>query len=92
MKKDHSNIIKFHSLLLMIFLSVAMEGQNFTKRPKIEILTSEFIFEHTPFAECHASTLLETGKNKILSAWFGGTREGNKDVCIYWTEKDKKVK
>jgi predicted neuraminidase len=33
---------------------------------------------------------LETGKNKILSAWFGGTREGNKDVCIYLAEKDKK--
>ncbi|WP_165004068.1 exo-alpha-sialidase [Seramator thermalis] len=92
MEKDLSKILKLHFLFLMIFLSVTMEGQNFAKRPKIEILTSEFIFDQAPFSECHASTLLETGKNKILSAWFGGTREGNNDVCIYLAEKDKKGK
>lgn len=92
MKKNHVTIIKSHVLLFVILLSVTMEGQNFAKRPKIEILTSEFIFDQAPFPESHASTLLETGKNKILSAWFGGTREGNNDVCIYLAEKDKKGK
>jgi hypothetical protein len=40
MKKNHVTIIKSHILLFMILLSVTMEGQNFAKRPKIEILTS----------------------------------------------------
>lgn len=92
MEKNLSKNLKFQLLLLLIFLSVTMEGQNLRETPKIEILTSEFIFDKAPFSECHASTLLETEKNKILSAWFGGTREGNKDVCIYLAEKDKQGK
>jgi alpha-L-fucosidase len=92
MEKNLSKNLKFQLLLLLIFLSVTMGGQNLRETPKIEILTSEFIFDKAPFRECHASTLLETEKNKILSAWFGGTREGNKDVCIYLAEKDKQGK
>lgn len=44
----------------------------------------ELIFQDAPFAQCHASTLLETANGEILAAWFGGTKEGNNDVKI-WT-------
>ena len=44
----------------------------------------ELVFQDAPFAQCHASTLLETANGEILAAWFGGTHEGNKDVKI-WT-------
>lgn len=55
-----------------------------------EILTSrkkgfikdEFIFEHASFPSCHASTIAETPAG-LIAAWFGGTNEGNKDVCIW---------
>lgn len=51
--------------------------------PNLEIKTSEFIFEDAPFKACHASTLVELANKKIMAAWFGGTNEGNKDVCIW---------
>jgi predicted neuraminidase len=51
----------------------------------------ELIFQDAPFAQCHASTLLETSNGEILAAWFGGTQEGNKDVKI-WTSKNQNGK
>ena len=43
----------------------------------------EFIFDKAPFKECHASTICQTSRG-LVAAWFGGTREKNKDVGI-WT-------
>ena len=51
------------------------------------LLHSEFIYEAAPFPSCHASTILET-ENGLLAAWFGGTREGAQDVCIYTARFD----
>lgn len=44
---------------------------------------SEFIFEQAPFAECHASTIVEAAGGDFLAAWFGGTSEGENDVVIW---------
>lgn len=43
----------------------------------------EFVFETAPFRSCHASTILELRNGDLLSAWFGGTDEGNPDVAIW---------
>lgn len=44
----------------------------------------EFIFgDVRPFAQCHASALVETPEASVLAAWFGGTREGESDVGIW---------
>jgi predicted neuraminidase len=43
-----------------------------------------FVFGETrPFAQCHASTLLETRDGRTLVAFFAGTREGHRDVAIW---------
>jgi predicted neuraminidase len=44
---------------------------------------SEFVFETAPFASCHASTIVEPRAGGLVAAWFGGTREGDKDVGIW---------
>jgi predicted neuraminidase len=47
------------------------------------VLTSEFLNEHAPYPECHASTLAEVGRGQLVAAWFGGTKERNPDVGIW---------
>lgn len=46
------------------------------------ILKDQFIYDTASFPSCHASTIVETPAG-IVAAWFGGTNEGNDDVCIY---------
>jgi predicted neuraminidase len=64
------------SVLLLMFSSAPVGADTAV------IVRSEFIFEQAPFASAHASTIVETG-NSLLSAWFGGTGEGNLDVGIW---------
>ena len=52
------------------------------------ILRSEFIYDTAPFPECHAATIAETPKG-LVTAFFGGTKERNPDVCIYVCRKEK---
>jgi len=46
------------------------------------LLVSEFIFETAPFAQSHASTIVET-KEGLVAAWFGGQYERSPDVGIW---------
>ena len=45
----------------------------------------KLIMEKCPTDMCHASTLLKIGPDRFLAAWFGGTKEGNGDVAIWFT-------
>lgn len=48
------------------------------------VVTKGFIYEKAPFIECHASTLAYTPRG-LVAAWFGGTKEANKDVEIWFS-------
>jgi len=61
----------------LFFLSLNIYAQ------KVKIIQSTTIFEKAPFEACHASTLVDFGKGKIMAAWFGGKHEGSKDVVIW---------
>ncbi|HEY4149138.1 MAG TPA: exo-alpha-sialidase, partial [Chitinophagaceae bacterium] len=50
------------------------------------IVKDEFIFTRASFPESHASTIAETPKG-LVAAWFGGTKEGYPDVCIWVSRK-----
>ena len=50
------------------------------------IIETEFVFESAPFASAHASTIVESPQG-LVSAWFGGTREGAADVGIWLSRR-----
>ena len=46
------------------------------------VVEAQFLYEKASFPSCHASTIAET-KDCFVTAFFGGTDEGNKDVGIW---------
>jgi predicted neuraminidase len=55
------------------------------------VVNKEFIFtEPYPTPSCHASTLALHGQNLLHAAWFGGSREGQGDVGIWYARRDGK--
>lgn len=56
----------------------------YAQKPNVTIVKKEFLFKEGQFfAQCHASTIEETGDGTLLTSWFGGSHEGNKDVVIW---------
>ncbi len=53
----------------------------------VEIESSKIFEEDKFFSECHASTVLKHG-DKILCAFFAGTKEGDDDVRIFLTVQE----
>ena len=53
------------------------------------IVKNEFLYEKTSFPECHAATIAETNSGDLVTAFFGGTKEANPDVCIWVCRKEK---
>ncbi len=51
-------------------------------------MRAEFLNEHAPYPECHASTIVETTQHELVAAWFGGTKERNPDVGIWVTRHE----
>ena len=75
-------------IMLLLAISLRIQGQ---QKIEVQTLSKENIFTLAPFKQCHASSLIELGKNTLMSAWFGGSYEGAKDVCI-WASINKKGK
>jgi predicted neuraminidase len=69
----------FIFILLPVIVIASEHGQD----PGL-IRKTEFIFNsgEVSFPSCHASTIAET-PDGLVAAWFGGTHERNKDVCIW---------
>lgn len=74
--------------LIVIFLGV-ISSLSAAWLPK-GVKSARFIYEQAPYPECHASTLVETEKGKLVAAWFGGTKEQAPDVSIWVARWDGK--
>lgn len=66
--------------LIMVLTTRAAEDNSVPNQAGLQ--KSEFVFVSAPFAQCHASTIVES-KGTLVSAWFGGTGEGHPDVGIW---------
>ena len=52
------------------------------------VVKAQFLYERASFPSCHASTIAET-RDYFVTAFFGGTDEGNKDVGIWVCTRKK---
>ncbi|KQB98930.1 exo-alpha-sialidase [Pedobacter sp. Hv1] len=76
-------IVFYTGLILCLLLN--------TTKAQVKVIESGFIFEEAPFKACHASTLVELSNHQLMSAWFAGSNEGNKDVAIWMAIKQGKT-
>ncbi|MEA5404857.1 sialidase family protein [Arcicella sp. DC2W] len=82
----------FKKSLFIVFslVCVLFTNQLNAQKWKSGLLLDEFVVENPPFPESHAATIAETPKG-LVSAWFGGTKERNPDVCI-WVSRNENGK
>lgn len=71
-----------HFLFLIALGISCVQASAQDKKWRQGILVDQFIYTKASFPSAHASTIAETPKG-LIAAWFGGTREGAKDVCIW---------
>ncbi|MBM4040128.1 MAG: sialidase [Planctomycetes bacterium] len=82
-------------VLATCLLAARAIGAEEAKEPGV--VKAEFIYEKAPFAQCHASTIAESGgrplpaTGALVAAWFGGTAEGKPDVGIWLSRHDGKA-
>ena len=55
--------------------------------PAAFVVARDFIYTSAPFPSVHASTIVETPAKTLLTAFFGGTNEGQDDVEIWLSRK-----
>jgi len=89
------DIMKINGVVLMVLvLGVAFGvayGQASLRDDLMKqagVVEAQFLFKKASFPSCHASTIEET-KDYFISAFFGGTDEGENDVCIWVCRKKK---
>lgn len=80
MKTYFSYIITSFCFLTLLFQSCTKEAA---------VVSDVFINEDGRIPECHASTIVELANGDLLTAFFGGSKEGFPDCCIWLSRKAK---
>jgi len=79
----------------LLFASLTLAAAPLPESAKVGdpgVLASGLLFppDAAPTPSCHATTIVET-KSGLVASWFGGTREGDKDVSIWVSRHDGKL-
>lgn len=74
---------------LVLTSAVAAEGPRGLEQSPV--VGARFIYDRAAYPEAHASTIVQTAAGTIAAAWFGGTREGNADVSIWFSRRQDGV-
>ena len=82
----HNPTRRTFALLLLAPLALATLP---AAAPQEPVRLREFVYAAAPYPEAHASTIVETRSGTIAAAWFGGTRERNPDVAIWFARRGK---
>ena len=94
--------LPFRSLGQCCLIVLLCAGSGSLAHPNDAILVHEWVYElnSQPFAESHASTVVELQSlgvegradsvPRLAAAWFGGTEEQHRDVEIYFAVRDEK--
>ena len=69
-------------------LLVVLDG-GVVSPPPPAIVESELVYDRAPFRSAHASTIAET-RDGLVAAWFGGTQEGQPDVGIWVSRRERR--
>lgn len=54
------------------------------------LYSESFINDEIADIQCHASSITSAGKDRMVSVWYAGSREGAKDVALYRSFLDEK--
>ncbi len=54
---------------------------------QVPIFSKSFVFEQEAVTSVHASAITAVSNDKLLSVWYGGSREGSGDVAIFDSTK-----
>lgn len=81
-------LLKSTFIVLMTMFVLASCQDNPRTDWKRGILVDEYVYDTASFPQCHASTIAETTDGTLVSAFFGGTKERNPDVCIWVCRKE----
>ena len=74
-----------HRILLIQIAAFQFSSGSIVAQSTIKLVDGGFIFSKADFESCHASTICELPKNRIMAAWFGGKHEGNEDVAVWYS-------
>ncbi len=88
-RNPSGSVVKlFPSKLVFLVFALAVVGCSmnaFAERHHGNaIVDSCMVNPGAPYPQCHASTIVEVSPGHLAAAWFGGTREGNSNVGIWF--------
>lgn len=69
----------------LLVLPAAAQDADAPRHPAVRGF--EFVDAAPPYPESHASTIVQTRSGAIAAAWFGGTKERNPDVEIWFAKR-----